>query len=491
MRKFIFINLIILFSIEEIFSNPKFDYLDLKFTSSLVFPSETSEKEKSLSAAAGVKIFAEDLFLVNKLDARCYATLPKTSFSDFPVFPDEPRFGVGLYLFEESLPTQLKIGQNSFSKSISRLKNPSPSGSGNPLSKSFSFSSGIGASLPGLTSSSQPKSLALSFSIPKENFVLPVVAEGFLTEELNSALSFSTEYSFNKFLSIQSAFTAARFLVENNSSVLKKAHADFEPDFLFAGLFESSLKAPFLKANLSLGLHQNPYDSCDFWLRLDGRTSFRSILLDFTYFCIPTISNSPDVLPLIGIGSSIQKTISFAGVNPQFVLFLPTEKFSSLRFGLYGSDSVKICSTAKAEKLNLAKLRFGAEFEMSSVDLKLDFAAANILLFGTPPNKSNTPEKYYSAGLSGNFSVRKFYFAFSSSCKYYPPYDSSSSDKKNIAFSLTAVPEGNRNFTFQGGFDVGFKDSERNSGNINGGVTVKNKTKFVNSSVKCLLAVPF
>ena len=61
------------------------------------------------------------------------------SFSENSKIWEEAELGAGFFLFKKTLPLAIKIGHNSYSKSISKMKNPSPSSVINPLSKSFSF----------------------------------------------------------------------------------------------------------------------------------------------------------------------------------------------------------------------------------------------------------------------------------------------------------------------------------------------------------------
>lgn len=499
MRK-IFFAIFGLFFLQNIFSAPCFDGADFRFTSELTLPAFSSEKKKAFSASTGIKLCVSDLFFVSKIDARSYITLPKTQLDAFAetesaedIFSlfDDVRYGVGLSLFDKTVPVQVKAGKLSYSKSISRLKNPAPSALSNPLKKSFAFSTGVGASLPTLTSSSQPKSVALCVSSPDGRLFVPLRAEAFVTEEKNCAMSVSASRSFGKFLSVQTALTATRFFVENNASILKKNNAGFDGDFMFAGLWETNLKSPFFKANLFCALHQSPYENMGAWFRIDGRAAYKSAMLDFSFFSLPTKDSSPSVAPLICIDSSVLRTLWSASINPQYLIFLTGKNAASLRFGLSAFEAMKICATKGAELFCVGKFRFGMEYEASQVDLKFDFTAANLIFSGNPPTKSSTPEKYFSVSFDGNLAFPLFCTAFRAGAKYYPPYDSESKDKKSITFNMSFVPKKLSPFTFSGGFDMVFKEQEKASANFDSGVCVKTKSKFVNSSVKCTLSVPF
>ena len=99
-----------------------FNYAEYKLASTFTLP-EDSEKEKSFSADTGLKLSFRDAEL------RGYVSLPKTGFGTFGAAEglsekldllDEPRLGAGIYLFKNTLPVTMKIGHNSYSKSLSR-----------------------------------------------------------------------------------------------------------------------------------------------------------------------------------------------------------------------------------------------------------------------------------------------------------------------------------------------------------------------------------
>ena len=479
--------------------SPRFDCADLRFSSSLTLPSDSAQKERTLSAGAGVKLCASDLFFVDTMDARCYVTLARTGLGSLGEAGvdgafgrlGEPRFGIGVSLFGASVPVQVKVGANSYARSVSRLKNPSPSSVGNPLKKSFSFSPGVGASLPTLTSSAQPVSAALCAQLPPGRFAVPLKIEAFITEEKNGAVSVGVSRSLGTWFSVRTALTGARFFAENSSSLLKKANAQFDGDFLCAGVWETSVQSPFLKANVSLALHQSPYGRAGFWLKADARAAYRSLLVDASFFALPTASRFPSVAPLVGIDASIVRTLQSASVNPQVVLFLSKSGASSLRMGLFAGESVKVCATKGAETLCVGKARLGVAYESPSFEVKLDLAAANVLLAGSPPNKSSAPETYCSASVGGNVSGDVLRASFSAALKYYPPYNASFKEKKTVALNVSVVPGRLSWLTVQSGCDVAVSGAEKKSASVDSAVSVKMKSKRCTSSVKCAISVPF
>ena len=174
-RHRLFFCLSLAFSQNFCFGENLFNFLEYKLSANFTLPQGDSDKEKTVAGNTGLKASFRDA------DLRGYVTLPKTKFSEIEdansasekfELLDDFRYGAGIFLFKKSLPLTLKIGQNSFSKSVSKMRNPSPSTTANPLTKSFAFSTGIGASLPTLSSSVQPLSFAATFSVPKDKFAL-------------------------------------------------------------------------------------------------------------------------------------------------------------------------------------------------------------------------------------------------------------------------------------------------------------------------------
>ena len=500
MRKILLACLIfVLLVAQKILSSPRLDSVEIKFSSALTIPAPSSEKEKSLSAGGGIKLCASDLFFVNRLDARGYFALPKTPFSGLVdmggIDGKKVRYGLGVSLFEPTIPVQVKAGHISYSKSISKLRNPAPSAVANPLKKSFAFSTGVGASLPTLSSSVQPLSVALCLSLPKGRFALPLRAESFFTEERNFAVSVGGAHSFGSFLSIRTALTGARFFVENTSSLLKKTGAECDGSFLCAFLWEANVSTPIFKTNLAVALHQSPYERVGAWLKVDGRAAYKSVLLDFSFFALPTAENFPDVAPLIGIDSAVVRTLQSALLNPQFVLFLPGKSAATLRCGLSVHESVRVVASKNAEQLLVGKSRAGLEYESPALTVTCDVTAANVLLAGSPPNKSTTPELYYGLSVGANFVCGICRAACSVGLKYVPPFDSSSKDKKSLSFDVSAVPKKWSFVTLQSAFGLVFRDGDRTSSQLDSSVCFRAKTVLfnsaVNSSLKFALSVPF
>ena len=492
-RRGFFACLIMSISLSGGFSEPIFNFAEFKSSATFTIPNEETGKEKAVAGNAGVRLSFRDA------DARAYVTLPKTelqtiqnteNFSQKCDLLNDVRYGAGIFLFKKTVPTAIKIGQNSYSKSVSKMKNPSPSTTANPLTKSFAFSTGIGASLPTLTSSVQPISYSISMQTSEKLLPIQFGAEGFLTEENEKVASVSAKYKISRSVFVQSALSLGRFYIENNSTVLKKNNALFEPDFFYSGLGELCFHSPLLKINAYSGFQQSPYEKDSAWFKIDGRTSFRAILLNVSYFAIPTTKDSPKVAPLIGGSSSICRTVEQASVNPQILLLFDDKNASSVQLGFSALENWKVTSTNKPVQLNTAKFRAGILYESRFFTTRFDWTHANILLEGEPPIKSAYPEEYYSYALSSSFAGKFAKISVSGSYTNYPPQTETSALKEVYsADAKIAVPKWN--VTAQAGIDVTHKDGERTSSEFDASVSYVIRKKYLRSSVKVGVAMPF
>lgn len=470
-----------------------FNYAEYKCSANFTIPSAETEKKNSVGASTGLKLSFRDA------DVRSYVTLPKTEFetiknagslSEKADLLNDIRYGAGIFLFKKTVPTTFKIGHNSYSKSVSRLKNPSPSATANPLSKSFAFSTGTGAALPTLTSSVQPISLAISAKNEEKLFPIQFGAEGFFTEDKEGVASVSAQFKISRSVFVQSVLSGGRFFIENNSAILAKNNAEFDANFFYSGLAELCFHSPLLKVNFYTGLQESPYEVNPFWFKIDGRTSFKMILLNVSYFAIPTTKDAPKVAPLIGGSSSICRTVEQASVNPQILFLFDDKRASSVRLGFSALENWKVTATNTPVQLNTAKFRAAASYESRFFDFRFDWTHANILISGTPPTKSATPEEYQSFGVSSSFVSAFAKFSLSGTYANYPPVTESSA-KKEIYSADIKIAFSKLNLTSQAGFDVTFKDGERYSGNFDASVSYSMRKKYLRTVMKAGISVPF
>ena len=485
---------ILLFScvMPAMFCEEAFNFAEFKFASTLTLPAEAAKK-KSASGNAGLRLSFKDA------DIRGFLTLKKTEFqtiSDTDGLPekiallDDIRLGAGLSLFRKTVPISVKIGQNSFSRSVSRLKNPNPSSSANPLVKAFAFSTGIGAALPTLTSGSQPLSCAVSAFTGENLLPLQLSAECFATEDRDTAATIALKRCLSRSVLLQSAFSLGRFYIENNSKVLEKNNAAFDSAFFRCALAEFCIQSPLVKCALYSGFHENPYENTVWWFKTDWRTSLGFLMLNASYFAVPGSKKSPRVAPLIGASSSICRTVEQASVNPQILLLFDDKSASSIRAGFSALENWKVTSTNTPVQLNTMKVRGAVAYESRFYSLCLDWAHANILLEGEPPTKSSAPEEYYSYSFSSSFAGNHAKLSSSSSYMRYTRYDSSDKLKEVYSTDIKiALPQWG--MTLQGGIGMTFKDGERTAGQVDASIAYSLKRKYIRSSLKVGLALPF
>ena len=475
------------------FSEPFFNFAEFKCAPSITIPAGTSEKEKALAGNGGIRLSFRDA------DARAYLTLQKTEFaaikecetvSEKADLFDAPRYGAGFFLFRENIPITIKIGHNTYGKSVSKIRNPSPSTTANPLAKSFAFASGSGASLPTMTSSQQP--LSLAFSVKKDLECLPfqISFEGFFTEKKEKFLSLSAKFGLPGNISIQPAFSFGEFFLENKSAILKKNNAAFDENSFYSGLGELSISSPVLKINFYSGFQQSPYGTDSWWFKFDGRTSFRAFLLNISYFALPSSKKAPKVAPLIGASSSICRIVEQASINPQILFLFDDKNASSIRLGFSLLENWKVTATNTPVQLNTMKVRTGIEFENRLLNTRFDWTEANILLSGDAPTKSSLPERFHSFSLSTSSSCPYFKYALSGSYSYYPPPADTDSLKESCSFDIKiAFPA--MNVDAQAGLDMTFKDGQRYSGEWTISLAHGIKKKYLHTSMKLKLLMPF
>ncbi|MDE6349606.1 MAG: hypothetical protein K2K67_01200 [Treponemataceae bacterium] len=440
-------------------------------------------------------MLGNDIF---SLDARSYVTLPKTKWSAFGsvsspadalALCNDVRFGASGTV-DTPFPVAVKAGTLTFSRSVSRLKNPTPSAIANPLKKSVGFSAGIGSSLPTLTSAVKPVAVSASLSVPQKRWGIPLEAQFAVAKDDMACAAFSFSVRPAKYISVQSTFTAGRFLARASNTtqkLLANTAAFFDETQLFAASWESAFRSPFLKANLSVGFHQTPFAAgfspCAVWIKATARTTFRAILLDLSFFSIPTISATPRTVPLVGASATICRTVSQFGINPQVQFDLPQS--ATLRLGVHALAEQKILSTRAAELYGTLKWSAGVAYESRPFTAKMTAGATNIIIDGSALTASTTPDKYYSADVSTVLVLEKIRATCSFGYDRYPPAAKTGNTKDIFSLTATASPGTARMLTLTGGYTVTYKNSEKASSSVNASATVKCKTTWTRISLKC------
>lgn len=495
MKTLFYIIALTMWATSTVCAAPIFQFVEVKETMSLSIPRDDN-KENAASGSLGGRIVLGNYFF--SLDARSYVTLPKTKWSAFGgvsspadafALCNDVRFGVGGTL-DTPFPVAVKAGTLTFSRSVSRLKNPTPSATLTPLKKSFGFSAGIGSSLPTLTSAVKPLAVSASLSVPQKRWGIPLEAQIAVAKDDMACAAFSFSARPAKYISVRSAFTAGRFLAQANNTtkkLLANTTAFFDETQLFAASWESAFRSPFLKANLSVGFHQTPFSadfsSCAVWIKANARTTFRAVLLDLSFFSIPTVSATPRTVPLVGGSASVCRTVSQFGINPQVQFDLP--RAATLRFGVHALAEKKILSTRTAEPYSTLKWSAGLAYESRPFTAKMTAGATNIIIDDRALTASTAPDTYYSVDVSTLLVREKIRAACSFGYDHYPPAAKTGNTKDSISVSASASPGTARMLTLTGGYAVTYKNSEKASSSVNASATVKFKTTWTRVSLKC------
>lgn len=466
-----------------LYGEPFFSPLVLKTSGTLCI---SDERKSTFTGAAGIVL---DSSLVN---LRSFIKIPKSEISslssafkkkDFSTIFDSPRYGAGIFLLKDTIPVTIKAGNISYSRAVSRLKNPVPSLPSTPLSKGFYLSSGIGSSLPTLTSTEERLSLFCEADLSKQN--IPITMQTAYIDDKTVLSSVGVKIKFSRYTKFQSHLSGGRFYLENKSSYLSKNSCSFEDEWRHALSWESSFISPFLKLNVLAGIHQSPWNNNSLWINSKLRTGAGPFLVDFGWFAIPTEKDSPLAAPLISANSSVIKTVEQAYVNPQLIMLARPNL--SLRLGITASETWKITGSSSVASINVGKASCGILAETKSSSLKTVLTAANILLSGTPPSKSYRPDKYYALSASSTHNTRIVRGTLSMSARHYPPESSEDKLKQTISVNAKAGFGKMRRLSLSAGFDTVLKNREKDSAKCSLSASWKIKRKHVSSSVKISL----
>ena len=480
-------------------AEPFFKYAEVKETASLTIQTD-SKKENSYGGSAGFRlVFGKPLW---NLDARTYVTLPKTkspaftslsSPADFFALWDSPRYGAG-FVTNTAFPVTVRGGMLSFSKSVSRLENPAPSSSANPLTKGFGFSAGVGANLPSLSGAAKPLAAFVSVSAPQKVVPLPFQAQCGVTEEQRAYASVSCTIPAGKFVTIQPVLTAGRMKIENKQKYLADTNADFSAQWLYGILWETAVRSPWIKANITAGFQETPFSdefsSWTVWIKAAARMAYRNVLVDISYFSIPTLSDSPKAVPLVGGSSTVCRTLRQFGINPQLQFELHNAYAATLRWGIHGLFETKIVNTLEAGQYSTLRLNTALAYESRQIGAKITAGVTNVLLGDSFPTNGSIPEKYYSADITSSVALEKAKASLSIGYDHYPESPKTGNTKERFSLDTSLSPGKQRIVTITGGADISCKNGEKTSSSANGSVTIQLKSTFIRASLKCAMTVP-
>ena len=470
----------------------------LSYFFALVLALPAANATRSVSGTTGFQFSSEIV------KASLFTDIPKTKFADLheyasvqtcSQFFSPPRWAVTLCQpCKTNFSVEASGGMLSYSGSVSRLKSPPPSSAVSPLRQSFGFSPGLHASRQSSSSSAQPLSASVSLSadLPssscsaKDSFARhsSVTAECAFLEDKTVFASASFFYPFSRFVSFKTACTGGRFYLENNSSTLWKAGGGFEPGWFYACVTENAFSSPVFKCHFSAGIHQTPWKTAAVWLSAQTRNTAGPLLLDTSFFFIPTEANTPDAAALIGADSSPCRTIAQASVNPQIAA-------GPFRIGCCGLISYKATSTKTPVRLAAAKIAAGAAFEQGIFFCRTEASAVNLLIRGTPPSASAAPEKSYQVAFDSRISSDSVRFSSSLSAQHIPPASSAGRQKQIYTADMSASPGKSRAVSADAGCSVSVRDGKRYSSSADCGISIRPSSKHIRSSFKCSLRTVF
>jgi len=397
------------------------------------------------------------------------------------------RYGISTRFVNSPVDFLIKAGTLNYSKSISVLKNPVPYVPTIPYTKNFSFNSGISALLPDISSSNQQ--LSTFSQICFQNKKTKLHFQGAITQDKNITAGGVFKFNFNRISFLQTSITGGRFYLENSSSYLKKHNADFSKTPYMAFLMENYLSLPHFKAVFSTGLHETPFSGKSVWISSKFRTGYNSFILDASFFFIPTSKYSPFACPLISASSSVIKTMEQFYINPQYVFLL--DSHSSLRIGILAMENAKVCGTNSLTTINTAKINIGADYKTKTSSSKLSVTAANLILKGSPPNKTSTPDTWYGTYFSISKSFSFFFLKFTENYKYYPPKVNADCIKQNIITGSGFKFDKMKDFYFSNSWNVILKGNEITENTLDLSLQYKYSKKYLNASFKFSINLGF
>lgn len=471
--------LLLLFLTSPLSGEPFFCNLHLKANGLFSFSSDSKNT---------VELSLGSYFNSNFVSLRAFTTVPKTQFSELKTIAGEnnlsslftqKRYSADIAFFKKSV--NFKAGSIAYSRSVSRLKNPAPTVPYNPVVKSFTSTGGIGTSLPTASSTKKSDSFYLCFDLFK--IKIPFMTQlSFFPEEESCFFSVNTKFNFTKRIFLQSFANFSSNILENNSTYLKRQNSTFTSGRFSAFSLENIFYSPFFKLNLYSGIHQNPYENLVFWINAQARCTAGQFLLDASFYAIPSEINSTKPVLLISTDSSIIKTTYQASINPQFIFL--TEKESSITLGITATKNQKIVGTTNIALIETGRIAGGFLFERPDFSVKSNITAANILIAGSPPTKSTTPDKFYEFYFSSTKKKGFFNGIFTAKYREYPPKDKSSDKKQVISASASKNFGQKKQLRLAGNFNSTLKAEKKENSSVLLSSSWTIKRKYFSSTLK-------
>lgn len=419
-------------------AEPVFKLAEWKSSVTCTLPDD-EDSEATVSKDAGLRL------LFCNADARYYTGA---------------RYAIALWTRQNRpLTGTLKTGKLTYSRSIGRLKNPTPNATLSPLTQSFSVTHGLGSALPTLTASEQPLSATLSLTADKHLLFVPdaecaTISDGSIYASLHDTIRLS------RFTRTSYAVTCARFQTENAA-------------FLAEGAFVS----PLIKLQLHSAVYQADSGSPPFWIQGIARTSYGIFQIDTSFFS----------------GEDVCNVKKQAGIRPQCQLLFGSVHSFALRLGTELLWQEKVTSTKYADRYETYKAGAGIAAETSRINTKCTLSAVNIGTQGAFHTASSIPERYYDAALTSTLTCTAVRTTLSLDAKHYPkePLRPTKAEKQVYTAHLTAGIGRTRRFSVQAGGNVTYKDGSRSAGELTGSAKITLTRKRLRAILKCTVELPF
>lgn len=208
-------------------------------------------------------------------------------------FQDQ-KYNFGFAAFNDSIckqfPFSLKVGMISAGGSLSKLNNPTISAGTSPFSTGITETSGLNASLPGITSFSKPVSTFFQVGfINKKNPFTCNLSCFYSPEEKVSVFSEYISYKVLKNrLSFSNSVTVGLFPYSNNSSSSWTVNSPYysEGEHL-CSLLQFSLKYLNVISTFSMGIYETPFGKFEKTYRTDFKLPVNHFTFCFTGFYNP------------------------------------------------------------------------------------------------------------------------------------------------------------------------------------------------------------
>lgn len=478
--------LIVLLTTASLYGEPFFYDWQLKTSANLYF---SDSSEHKVSGASGIT------FQFLNLGLYAFATLPKTAFNDVQtaakqkslqkmITNERLAFSLNASLFK--IPVKAEAGSITYSRVISRLKNPAPSVSG-PLTQSFSFYTGTGHALPSLSSTKQPDSLYFEATVFQNS--IPLLFQSAIIENGNVFCSILHNRKLSKFSSARLCFTGGRFYIDDSASILKKNKITFSKDFYNSCSIESFVSTPHLKVSLCSGLHQSPFGGCSGWIFSKGRIIYEFFLTDFSLYTIPHKQERPEPVPAMGIDSSVTKTFRQYSINPQFIFLTPSG--NEIRTGFSAAKTWKISGTKPYASISVLKLSGGISYQTTETNIKALWTLANRLLTGEPAVKSAYPDTYYDYDLYLNGSIPRLKYSMSAGIKTFQNAMTLACEKKEYTSKLSLTPLKIPFITTAAQTQLTVQDGKENKTAVTLSFGAKAKKRHFYGSLKCEITMNY